>query len=137
VPGVGKMGAGAVRVVLGAMLVLGVVIGACDDGSEPPEGALSVAELLASPIYDEEVVVHGEIQDLGDLLCPCFTLRSGDAPLAVWYDLMIDDDGTQWPGVDVSGVENGDHVVVTGELRRPGTAQAQQNFWSVSIEKLD
>lgn len=107
-----------------------------DDDAGPPAGSLTVASLVKDPVYDREVVVHGRVSDLGELLCPCFTLTSDKKSIGVWYDLMVESGGQPRPPVDVSGIENGDQVVVTGELRRPGSGPPT-DFWASKIEKLD
>lgn len=94
-----------------------------------PEGVLYVSELLANPIYGEQVKVYGKVDALGELLCPCFFLQSGGQSIDVWYDLM-DENEIQRPDVSVEGIDNGDWVVVTGELRDGGS------FWASSIEKI-
>jgi inhibitor of cysteine peptidase len=99
------------------------------------EGALSVAELLANPVYDEEIQVYGEVSLLGELFCPCFELTSGGQTLAVWYDLMVDEDGTARPAVSVEGVDNGDTVRVTGELKTGDGQAPPDEFWASAIEK--
>lgn len=101
-----------------------------------PQGALSVAELLANPVHDEDVRVYGEVSLLGELFCPCFDLTSAGVTLTVWYDLMVEDDGTPRPSVSVEGIENGDRVLVTGELRRKEVPTAPNDFWASAIERL-
>ena len=127
------------RAVLGALVTATLIaaLAGCGDGADPPDDALPVGALLENPVYESEVTIYGEVEDLGELLCPCFTLRSGDAFLAVWYDLMVEDDGTERPAVDVSQIANGDEVLVTGELLEPGGAAALHNFWASAIEPLD
>jgi hypothetical protein len=103
-----------------------------DDGI--PEGALSVAELLQDPVYDTEVTIYGEVSLLGQLLCPCFQLSSGGEKVEVWYDLMVENDGTERPAVDVQGIENGDSIVVTGELKGDGGEHySKGDFWAIAI----
>ena len=99
-----------------------------------PGGSLSVGELLARPVYDTEVMIYGEVSLLGELLCPCFELTSGEATVSVWYDLMTENDGTIKPPVDVTGINNGDIVVVTGELKgEGGTHYSKGDFWATAI----
>ena len=119
-----------------------VLMGACANGSSPapgiPEDTLSVAELLDNPVYDTEVRIHGELSLLGELFCPCFELTSGEATVEVWYDLMAENDGTQRPLVDVTGINNGDSVIVTGELKgEGGTHYSKGDFWAKSIETTE
>jgi hypothetical protein len=109
----------------------------CAARPEAPPGTLSVTGLLADPVYDTEVMVYGEVRDLGELLCPCFTLMDDGERLEVWYDLMVADDGAEWPAVSVTGIENGDTVVVTGQLRRSQGALLSRTFWATRLEKAD
>jgi len=123
---------------LGAFVLFWVVAEAIGhDEPGPPEGVLTVTELLDNPVYDEEVQVYGTIDDLGELLCPCFTLEHGDSFIVVWYDLMIEDGQTAWPAVSVEEFDNGDQVIVTGELKVPGSGEAFGKFWVTSIELDD
>ena len=103
--------------------------------NETPEGVLSVAELLENPIYNTEVTIQGEVTLLGELFCPCFVLVSGGETIQVWYGLMVEDDGTEKPPVSVEGIENGDWVVITGEVKQAGQHTALNDFWATSIEK--
>ncbi len=101
------------------------------------EGARNVSELLESPEYDTEVNVYGDVSALGELFCPCFALTSDGKRLEVWYYMMIEDDGTERPSVSVEGIENGDRVVVTGELRSSTGTAPSTTFWASNIEKMD
>ena len=105
--------------------------------NEIPKGVLSVAELLENPVYDTEVTIQGEVTLLGELFCPCFVLVSGGETIQVWYGLMVEDDGTQRPPVSVEGIENGDWVIVTGELRPSEGQLPSRTLWASDIEKLD
>ncbi len=100
------------------------------------DGGLSVSELLEYPVYDAEVNVYGAVSALGELNCPCFTLTSDGKMLEVWYDMMVEDDGTERPAVSVEGIENGDRVVVTGELRSSNGTAPSTTFWASNIEKM-
>lgn len=102
------------------------------DATETQE-AVNVSALLADPVYDAEVAIYGQVSLLGELFCPCFELRSGDEAVMVWYDLMVDEDGGVQPAVSIEGIENGDWIVVTGELRPGGTNPAE--FWATGIQK--
>jgi hypothetical protein len=115
---------------LAATLAAGCTAGA-------PPGAGSVADLLADPVYDTEVSIYGEVSALGELLCPCFMLTSGGETVDVWYDLMSEEPGTLRPAVSVEGIENGDRVVVTGELRSSEGLLPSRTFWASSIEKAE
>jgi len=100
------------------------------------DGTLSVSELLDSPVYETEVNVHGDVSALGELFCPCFALTSDGKRLEVWYYMMKADDGTERPAVSVEGIENGDQVVVTGELRSSTGTAPSTTFWASNIEKI-
>jgi len=103
-------------------------------GDEIPETALSVAELLQNPVYDTEVTIYGEVSLLGELFCPCFQLSSAGEKVEVWYNLMVENDGTERPAVDVQGIENGDSIVVTGELKGVGGEHySKGDFWAIAI----
>jgi len=101
---------------------------------EKPDGAFNVAELLDNPVYDTEVIIYGDVSLLGELLCPCFELTSGEATIEVWYDLMVENDGAQRPSVSVQGIKNGDKIIVTGELKgKGGTHYSKDDFWANAI----
>jgi hypothetical protein len=101
---------------------------------EKPEGALSVAELLENPVYDTEVTIYGNVSLLGELLCPCFELTSGGATVLVWYDLMVENGGIQRAPVSIQGINNGDKIIVTGELKgEGGTHYSKGDFWATVI----
>ena len=125
--------------VIGLVLVLVtllVVVGAsCTiPTEEKPEGTLTVAELLDNPVYDAEVTIFGTVGLLGELFCPCFELTSGGQKVQVWYGLMVDNDGTERPEVSVEGINNGDKVIVTGELKgEGGTHYNKGDFWATLI----
>ncbi|RZN42917.1 MAG: hypothetical protein EF813_00940 [Methanosarcinales archaeon] len=55
--------------------------------------------------------------------------------LTVHYDLMVEDDGTERPPVNMEGIENGDGVIVTGELRSSSGTALSTTFWAGSVEK--
>ena len=123
---------------LGAFVLFWVVAEAIGhDEPGPPEGVLTVTELLDNPVYDEDIKVYGTVDDLGELLCPCFTLEHGDSFIVVWYDLMVEDGQESWPAVSVEGIDNGDQVIVSGELKEPGSSEAFNTFWVTSIELDD
>ena len=99
-----------------------------------PTSVLSVAELLGNPVYDTEMLIHGEVSLLGELFCPCFELTSDGQTLQIWYDIMVENDGTERPAVDVREIKNGDRVIVTGELKdEGGTHYSPDDFWAIFI----
>jgi hypothetical protein len=115
------------------LCVLALIAGSCA-GQEKPEGTLAVGELLDAPVYDTEVKICGEVSLLGELNCPCFELTSGGRKVQVWYALMVQNDGTERPAVDVEGIDNGDRVIVTGELKgEGGTYYSEGDFWAAAI----
>ena len=116
-------------VLVGIVLVGTGLVSACAKATQP-EGTLSVAELLEEPYYDVQLIIYGKVSLLGELRCPCFELTSGGESIMVWYAWYEGD----WPTVSVEGIQNGDQVLVTGELKmvdadRPG------EFAARSIEK--
>ncbi|UCG83590.1 MAG: hypothetical protein JSW38_01870 [Dehalococcoidia bacterium] len=124
-----------------SLLIIGCLVGGSVtaaivwDQDKVPEEALSVAELLDNPVYNKPITIQGEVTLLGELLCPCFVLVSGGETIQVWYDLMVDDDGTEKPPVSVEGLENGDWLYITGELKQAGQHTSLNDFWAISIEK--
>ena len=124
------------HIILMGILLIGIgLMSGCMKEPRKPEGALSVSELLENPIYDTEVKIYGEVSLLGELFCPCFELTSGGKKLLVSYGLMVEDDGTERPTVSVEGIQNGDQVIVTGELKRAGVHSSLNDFWASEIEK--
>jgi len=98
------------------------------------EEALSIAELLANPVYDTAVTVYGEVSLLGELFCPCFELNSGGEKIQVWHGLMVENDGTERPAVEVTGINNGDNIIVKGEMKgENGTHYSKGDFWAQII----
>ena len=128
-------------IALGLIVVAGAAGGGvawANAGSQEIENlevTLSVSELLENPVYGREVNIYGNVSLLGELFCLCFELTSGGEKVSVWYDLMAEDDGTQRPSVSVEGIENGDWVIVTGELRPTDGQLPSTTFWASNIEK--
>lgn len=124
-------------VLLGLLLIgLGLIIG-CMNESGKAAGAPDVSELLQSPVYDTETQIYGEVSLLGELFCPCFELTSGGGTILVWYGLLVEDDGTEWPAVSVEGIHNGDQVIVTGELKTEGTHRSHNDLWASRIDTVE
>jgi hypothetical protein len=114
---------------IGIMLLgMGLVSGCVNEPE--PEGALSVSELLAEPVYDTEVTIYGQVSQLGELRCPCFELTSGGKSVMVWYAWYED----EWPTVSVEGIQNGDRVIVSGELKMVGVDRLNE-FAASKIER--
>ena len=106
---------------------------AVDSREVNTEGARSVAELLRKPIYNLEVITYGTISSL-DETTPYFELTSGEETIRVWYDSMVNKDGTQNPRVDLEGIRNGHKVVVRGELKEEaGKYHEQGDFWAMEV----
>jgi hypothetical protein len=125
------------KILLGMLFGGLALFAGCLSESGEAGGALDVSELLESPVYDTQIEVYGEVSLLGQLLCPCFELTSGGGTILVWYGLMVEDDGTEWPSVSVESIENGDRVIATGELKTEGTHRSHNDFWASRIEKVE
>lgn len=98
------------------------------------EETLDVAELLDDPVYDTLVKTHGTVSGLGEFFCPCFELTSGGQKVQVWYDLMVENDGTVRPPANRHEFGNGDRVIVIGELKgEGGTHYSKGDFWASDI----
>ena len=123
------------KVFLGATILMLFVMYIVGCGqSEKPQGTLTAGELLSEPIYNAEVKVYGRVKDLGKIQCLCFFLTSGGESVQVWYDMMVENDGTERPAVSVEGIRNGDKVIVIGELKgEGGTHYSKGDFWAKSI----
>ena len=102
-----------------------------------PGDALSISELLEGHPYDTEIRAYGKVSLLGELFCPCFELESEGEKVSVWYGLMVEDDGSERPPVSVEGINNGDWVIVSGELKSKGSHRSLNDFWASHIEKID
>lgn len=115
------------------LILIALLIGACTNIAQP-EGTLTVTELLENPVYETEIEIYGKVSGLGEFDCLCFVLSFGKEKVHVWYDTMIDNDGTIRPAVSVKGIRNGDKVIVTGELKgEGGIYYSRDDFWAKSI----
>ena len=115
------------------LFIIGLSLVACM-GEEKPEGTVTVAELLQNPVYDTEVRIYGEVRGIGELACTCFPLASGGETLLVWYDTMVENDGTLQPAASVEGINKGDEIIVTGELKGEGGIHySKGDFWAKGI----
>lgn len=125
------------------IVVISIFSGCIEDkptapvSSIKPNVTLSVCELLENPVYDTEIKVYGKVSALGELLCPCFALTFDEKSIEVWYDMMVEDDKTKRPAVSAEGIENGNSVIVTGELRSSTGTAPSTTFWASNIEKKD
>jgi len=115
------------------LFIIGLSLVACI-GVEKPEGTVTVAELLQNPVYDTEVRIYGEVRGIGELACTCFPLASGGEKVLVWYDTMVENDGTLQAAVSVEGINKGDEIIVTGELKGEGGIHySKGDFWAKDI----
>jgi hypothetical protein len=118
------------------ILLISILVTGCSQEPQKPEGALSVAELLEYPIYDTETRVYGKVSALRELACSCFFLQSEGGNLHVWYDTMVEDNGTLRPSVSVEEIQNGDWVIITGELKSGGDHYSLNDFWLSHIQVI-
>ena len=119
--------------ILLSLFIIGLSLVACI-GEEKPEGTVTVAELLQNPVYDTEVRIYGEVRGIGELACTCFPLASGGETVLVWYDTMVENDGTLQPAASVEGINKGDEIIVTGELKGEGGIHySKGDFWAKVI----
>ena len=118
-------------ITIGSTLLLG-----CTSKPVQPAGTISVGELLESPVYNAPIRVYGQVSGLGEFMCTCFFLNSDGENLHVWYDTMVEDNGTLRPAVRVDEINNGDWVVVTGELKTAGQHYSVNDFWMGSVEVI-
>lgn len=126
------------QIILMGIVIIGIgLLSGCMKGPQKPEGALSVSELLESPVYATEVRIYGQASLLGELFCPCFELTSGGEEVLVWYGLMVENDGAERPAVSVEGIRNGDQAIVTGELKTAGVHSSLNDFWASKIEEAE
>ena len=116
--------------------LISILLYGCSQEPQKPEGALSVAELLEYPIYDTETRVYGEVSALREMACTCFFLQSEGVNLHVWYDTMVEDNGTLRPSVNVDEINNGAWVIVVGELKSGGDHYSLNDFWLIDIEVI-
>ena len=115
------------------LFVIGLSLVACT-GEEKPEGTVTVAELLQNPVYDTEVRIYGEVRGIGELACTCFPLASGGETILVWYDTMVKNDGTLQSAASIKGLNKGDRIIVTGELKGEGGIHySKDDFWAKII----
>lgn len=118
--------------ILVPVLVLTIFISSCREESTD---TLTCREVMENLEYGIDIKVRGTVSQLGEILSPSFILTSGGAEMVVWYDSMVEDDGTERPAVSVEGIKNGDQVIVTGELKLVGTHKSLNDFWASKIEK--
>jgi hypothetical protein len=106
---------------------------AVDSSEVNTEGARNVAELLRKPIYNTEVITYGTISSLDETTL-YFELTSAEETIRVWYDSMVNKDGTQSPRGDLEGIRNGHKAVVRGELKEEaGKYHEKDDFWASEV----
>jgi len=122
------------------LLIHLLILSGCAKEPPRPDGALTSAELLADPVYNTPIHVYGQVRGLGEFECPCFVLKSGDEQIYVWFDMMVESDGSPTPPtrppVDIEGIENDDWVVVTGELKYFEDFKVHKDFWLTEFEVI-
>jgi hypothetical protein len=79
--------------------------------------------------------VYGTVSRLDDLGVFAFLLTSDGRELLVFYGSMVKDNGESLPDVSVANIQNGDRVIVAGELKSAGRYRTQNSFWSYRIDK--
>jgi len=118
------------------ILINTLIISGCTKEHPRPEGAFSSAELLADPVYNTPIKVYGQVQGLGEFECLCFALKSGDEQIYLWFDMMVEEDGSQIPPTNIDGIENNDWIVVTGELKFFEDRKIHKDFWLAEFEAI-
>jgi hypothetical protein len=82
--------------------------------------------------------VYGQVTGLGEFECKCFALKSRDAQIYVWFDMMVEDDGSTTPPtrtpVNIDDIENGDWIIVAGELKFFENFKVHKDFWLTEFE---
>ena len=65
-------------------------------------------------------------------------MTSGGESIEVWYGLMVENDGTERPALNVDVISNGDTIRVTGELKgEGGTHYNKGDFWASGFELVE
>ena len=122
------------------IIINALILSGCAKEPPKPEGAISSAELLADPVYNTPIEVYGQVNGLGEFECPCFALISGDKQIYVWFDMMVEEDGSPKPPtrtpIDITGIENGDWIIVSGELKFFKNRKVHKDFWLEEFEVI-
>lgn len=122
------------------LLIAAFVIGSCAKEPPKPEGVLDVTELLDDPKYESEIKVYGQVSGLGEFECTCFALKSEGERIYVWYDMMVEEEGSVSPSmrppIDIEVIKNDDWIVVTGELKYFENRLIHEDFWLVDFEVI-
>ncbi len=105
-------------------------------GEGLPAGLVTVRELMDNPIPGAAVNVTGRLSDLGIKDCPCVTLTSGGASVEVWYSVIVTSAESENPDIDISGISNGDYVIVRGTVVPGEIPGAPVRLQASGIEKI-
>jgi hypothetical protein len=105
-------------------------------GEGLPAGLVTVRELMDNPVPGAAVNVTGRLSDIGIMDCPCVTLTSGGASVEVWYSVMVTSAESENPDIDISGISNGDYVIVRGTVVPAETMGAPVKIQASGIEKI-
>jgi hypothetical protein len=105
-------------------------------GEGLPSGLIVVSELPDNPIPGAVVNVTGRVSELGMMDCPCFTLTSGGVSVEVWYSVMVTSARSENPIIDISGISNGDYVIVRGTLVGAEMPDVPVKIQASGIEKV-
>jgi len=121
-------------VVFVSVAVLAIAVSSVACGAKLA-GAVTCRQALENGIYDTEMKVYGTVSRLDDLGVFAFLLTSDGRELLVFYGSMVKDNGESLPDVSVANIQNGDRVIVAGELKSAGRYRTQNSFWSYRIDK--
>jgi hypothetical protein len=105
-------------------------------GEGLPAGLVTVRELMDNPVSGAAVNVTGRVSDLRIMDCPCFTLTSGGRSVEIEYAVMITSAESENPDIDISGITNGDHVIVRGTVAPAEIPGAPVKVRASGIEKV-
>lgn len=118
--------------------IIALIFASCAQQPLRSEGAITSARLLAEPVYNTPINVYGQVSGLGEFECKCFALKSGGEQIYVWFDMMVEEDGSPTPPtrtpVDIEGIVNNDWIVVTGELKYFEDFKVHKDFWLTEFE---
>ena len=110
----------------------GIILGM---GQAQPGTVMSVAQLLQNPVYDKEVRLYGKTSLLGQSVNTSFRLSSGGRSVTVWYEMMVENDGTVRTSAKMEAFKNGDNVIASGELKTAGKRRRHNTFWATSVKR--
>ena len=120
------------------IIINALILSGCAKEPPKPEGAISSAELLADAVYNTPIEVYGQVNGLGEFECPCFALKSGGEQIYVWFNMMVEEDGSPKPPIrtpiDITGIENGDWIIVSGKLKFFENRKVHKDFWLDDFE---